>query len=95
MVVVMQPGATDEQIQRVIDRLGVQVEETDPTNAGHVGHTANESGDIPDGDGRRRHAEMNLAAPEFKDIDEWINTKPLEFKDLRGKVVVLHFWTFG
>ena len=40
-------------------------------------------------------AEMNIAAPEFKHVDEWINTKPLEFKDLRGKVVVLHFWTFG
>ena len=40
-------------------------------------------------------AEMNTAAPEFKDLDEWINTKPLKLKDLRGKVVVLHFWTFG
>ena len=40
-------------------------------------------------------AKMNSAAPEFKDVDEWINTKPLEFKDLRGRVVVLHFWTFG
>jgi hypothetical protein len=39
--------------------------------------------------------EMNIRAPEFEDIDEWINAKPLEFKDLRGKVVVLHFWTFG
>jgi hypothetical protein len=40
-------------------------------------------------------AEMNVAAPEFKDLDEWINHKPLQLKDLRGKVVVLHFWTFG
>ena len=40
-------------------------------------------------------AEMNIVAPEFIDVDEWINTKPLEFRDLRGKVVVLHFWTFG
>jgi hypothetical protein len=40
-------------------------------------------------------AEMNIAAPEITAVDEWINTKPLEFKDLRGKVVVLHFWTFG
>ena len=40
-------------------------------------------------------AAMNIAAPEFKGTDEWINTKPLEFKDLRGRVVVLHFWTFG
>ena len=40
-------------------------------------------------------AEMKIAAPELKDIEEWINTKPLQLKDLRGKVVVLHFWTFG
>ena len=40
-------------------------------------------------------AKMNIAAPELKDIDEWINTKPLQIKDLRGKVVVVHFWTFG
>ena len=40
-------------------------------------------------------AKMNIAAPELKSIDEWINTKPLQLKDLRGKVVVLHFWTFG
>ncbi len=38
---------------------------------------------------------LKIAAPEFKDVDEWINTKPLRLKDLRGKVVVLHFWTFG
>jgi hypothetical protein len=39
--------------------------------------------------------EMKIAAPEITDVDEWINTKPLLLKDLRGKVVVLHFWTFG
>jgi hypothetical protein len=40
-------------------------------------------------------AEMSIAAPEFKDVDEWINSKPLQVKDLRGKVIVVHFWTFG
>jgi hypothetical protein len=40
-------------------------------------------------------AEMNIAAPELKDLDEWMNSKPLQLKDLRGRVVVLHFWTFG
>jgi hypothetical protein len=40
-------------------------------------------------------AEMNTAAPEFKDLDEWMNSKPLQLKDLRGRVVALHFWTFG
>ena len=38
---------------------------------------------------------MKIAAPELKEIDEWINTKPFQLKELRGKVVALHFWTFG
>jgi hypothetical protein len=38
---------------------------------------------------------MKIKAPELRDVQEWINTKPLQLKDLRGKVVVLHFWTFG
>ena len=38
---------------------------------------------------------LKTEAPEFKDVAEWINSKPLLMKDLRGKVVVVHFWTFG
>jgi hypothetical protein len=38
---------------------------------------------------------MKIAAPELKDVDEWLNSKPLQLRDLRGKVVALHFWTFG
>jgi hypothetical protein len=38
---------------------------------------------------------MKIPAPELKGIEEWINSKPLSWKDLKGKVVVLHFWTFG
>jgi hypothetical protein len=38
---------------------------------------------------------MKVPAPELKGIDEWINGKPTRLKDLKGKVVVLHFWAFG
>jgi hypothetical protein len=38
---------------------------------------------------------MRMAAPELKGIDLWINSKPIALSDLKGKVVVLHFWTFG
>jgi hypothetical protein len=38
---------------------------------------------------------MRIAAPELAGIDSWINSDPLKLKELRGKVVVLHFWTFG
>jgi peroxiredoxin len=34
-------------------------------------------------------------APELVGIAEWINAEPTTLKSLRGKVVVLHFWTFG
>jgi thiol-disulfide isomerase/thioredoxin len=26
---------------------------------------------------------------------EWINSEPLKLKDLRGRVVLIEFWTFG
>ena len=34
-------------------------------------------------------------APELAGIDAWINTSPLTIASLRGKVVLVEFWTFG
>ncbi len=34
-------------------------------------------------------------APEFKGITAWINSDPLKMASLRGKVVLVHFWTFA
>jgi hypothetical protein len=36
-----------------------------------------------------------IKAPELAAADEWINSQPLTLARLRGRVVVLHFWTFG
>ena len=34
-------------------------------------------------------------APEFPAGLDWLNTDhPLSLKELRGKLVLLHFWTF-
>lgn len=33
-------------------------------------------------------------APEFTEITQWINTQPLSMEDLRGKVVLIDFWTY-
>jgi thiol-disulfide isomerase/thioredoxin len=35
------------------------------------------------------------AAPEFPDKAEWVQAGPLKLGDLRGRVVVVHFWTNG
>ncbi len=37
---------------------------------------------------------VGKAAPEFTN-DTWINSEPLRLKDLKGKVVLLEFWTYG
>ncbi|HEV8069964.1 MAG TPA: redoxin domain-containing protein [Planctomycetaceae bacterium] len=42
-------------------------------------------------------AVLNAKAPELEErpSDEWLNSRPLKLSELRGQVVVLHFWTFG
>jgi thiol-disulfide isomerase/thioredoxin len=34
-------------------------------------------------------------APDFTGISNWFNSKPLTIADLRGKVVLVDFWTYG
>ena len=33
-------------------------------------------------------------APEFTGIDKWLNSQPLSMQGLRGKVVLVDFWTY-
>jgi len=35
-----------------------------------------------------------IPAPEFRSIARWINSEPLSIAALRGKVVLVDFWTF-
>jgi len=44
------------------------------------------SGDTPIGEVRQ--------VPEFEGIDTWLNSKPLSTEGLRGKVVLVDFWTY-
>ena len=34
-------------------------------------------------------------APDFTGATAWVNGEPLKMADLKGKVVVVHFWTHG
>jgi cytochrome c biogenesis protein CcdA/thiol-disulfide isomerase/thioredoxin len=34
-------------------------------------------------------------APDFRGIEQWINSKPLTLAGLRGKVVLIDFWTYS
>jgi thiol-disulfide isomerase/thioredoxin len=34
-------------------------------------------------------------APEFRDVEQWINAQPQSFAALKGRVVAVHFWAFG
>ncbi|HVH05729.1 MAG TPA: redoxin domain-containing protein [Myxococcota bacterium] len=38
---------------------------------------------------------LGAPAPELAGIDGWINSPPLTMDALRGKVVLVNFWTFG
>ena len=40
-------------------------------------------------------AASQQTAPDFTGINNWFNSKPLSMADLRGKVVLVDFWTYG
>ena len=40
------------------------------------------------------YAKTGIPAPEITN-NTWLNASPQTFKDLRGKVVLVEFWTFG
>jgi thiol-disulfide isomerase/thioredoxin len=40
-------------------------------------------------------AEAERSAPNFVGISSWLNSSPLSIADLRGKVVLVDFWTYG
>jgi thiol-disulfide isomerase/thioredoxin len=41
------------------------------------------------------HPKTGAAAPEFTGVDNWLNSPPLALEQLRGKVVLVDFWTYS
>ena len=52
-------------------------------------------GDQDGGSGSTSGSVSGPAAPEFTGIKEWINSDPLTIEGLRGKVVLVDFWTYS
>ena len=48
----------------------------------------------PFGSSAEYKSSESAAAPELS-AGDWINSEPLKLKDLRGRVVLIEFWTFG
>ena len=40
-------------------------------------------------------AQKGAKAPEFRGLTNWMNSEPLTISGLRGKVVLVDFWTYG
>lgn len=40
-------------------------------------------------------AQAQTNAPEFTGLGQWFNSEPLTMQQLRGKVVMVDFWTYG
>lgn len=43
----------------------------------------------------RAQAEPRQKLPEFQGISQWLNSSPLTLASLKGKVVLIQFWTFS
>ena len=49
----------------------------------------------PADDGEKLRPLRLTKPPEFTNVTRWINSGPLTLAGLRGKVVIVHFWTHG
>jgi cytochrome c biogenesis protein CcdA/thiol-disulfide isomerase/thioredoxin len=74
-------------------RLQTYVSDTTPFD-----FDALSAGLIPAIDTKHQDGVLNVEpymAPEFVGLNDWINSKPLTREDLKGKVVLVDFWTYS
>lgn len=60
-----------------------------------IPNNANNNADAAQDGAQLRNADQAQQAPEFTSIQEWINSEPLKLQQLRGKVVLVDFWTYS
>ena len=77
------PGYTDA-LQKHVERTSSARRELGKLTGAGEGLVANDSLSTDYG-----------VAPPFRGIDAWINSKPLTIQQLRGKVVLIDFWTYS
>ncbi|MBI3912521.1 MAG: redoxin domain-containing protein [Armatimonadetes bacterium] len=65
-----------------------------PRAAGPLQHPDPRTASSAEPPPRRAHAFTPDPVPEFPDGLEWLNSRPLRMRDLRGKVVLIDFWEY-
>jgi thiol-disulfide isomerase/thioredoxin len=61
----------------------------------HVERTGTARRELRDLTSAGAEASIAAPAPEVRGIVDWINSKPLTLRELRGKVVLVDFWTYS
>jgi cytochrome c biogenesis protein CcdA/thiol-disulfide isomerase/thioredoxin len=86
-------------VQEELDMLPTARTTSPATDAGNPMAGASSAADLPAPVASSLPASVALedlgSAPELTGIDAWINSDPLTMTSLRGKVVLVEFWTFG
>lgn len=89
-----QPGATPQQAQAVQPTATLLPPTSVPTTAPPAPTpSAAPTAVAPVADSGP--VAVGKAAPELRGISHWLNSEPLLLSELRGKVVLVHFWTFS
>jgi cytochrome c biogenesis protein CcdA/thiol-disulfide isomerase/thioredoxin len=62
---------------------------------GHKGVTSSNTASKGDANGAQFAIAQPSLAPELKGLTSWLNSSPLTLASLRGKVVLIDFWTYS
>ncbi len=78
----------------LIVSAGIYVDNSTKINLGQISQLQNKNSNTPTNDAVTSLGDYGQA-PDFKKGDNWLNSQPLTIADLKGKVVLIDFWTFS